>query len=52
MVRLVTSCFVITVEHRVNHGCYIQHHLDVLYMCVNFFVILWHVGGELIDEHP
>jgi hypothetical protein len=52
VVRLVTSCFVITIKRRVNHGCYVQHRLEVFHICVNFFIVFWQVGGELIDEHP
>jgi hypothetical protein len=52
VVTLMTSCFVITVESQVNHGCCIQHHLEVLHVCINFFVVLWQVGCQLIDEHP
>jgi hypothetical protein len=44
LVRLVTSCFIIMVECWVNHGCCVQHHLEGLHMCVNFFVDLWQVG--------
>jgi hypothetical protein len=45
VVKLVTTCFIITVECWVNHGCYIQHHFEVLHVCINFFVVLWQVGG-------
>jgi hypothetical protein len=41
VVKLVTPCFVVTVECRVNHGCCVQHHLEALHMCINFFVVLW-----------
>jgi hypothetical protein len=41
VVKLTSPCFVITVECRVNHGCYIQHRLEALHVCVNFFVVLW-----------
>jgi hypothetical protein len=49
--KLMTPCFIIMVECRVNHGCCIQHHLEVLHMCINFFIVLWQVGSELINEH-
>jgi hypothetical protein len=52
MVKLVTPCFVITVECQINHDCYVQHRLEVLHVCVNFFIILWQVGNVLIDKHP
>jgi hypothetical protein len=52
VVMLVTPCFILTVEHRVNHGCCVQHHLEALHMCVDFFVVFWKVGGELLNEHP
>jgi hypothetical protein len=52
VVMLVTSCFIIMVECWVNHGCCVQHHLEALYVCVDFFLVLWQVGGELIDKHP
>jgi hypothetical protein len=51
VVKLMTPCFIITMECRVNHGCCIQHRLEALYMCINFFVVLRQVGSELIDEH-
>jgi hypothetical protein len=44
LVRLVTSCFIIMVKCWVNHGCCVQHRLEGLHMCVNFFVVLWQVG--------
>jgi hypothetical protein len=52
VVKLMTPCFVIMVECRVNHGCCVQHCLEALHMGINFFVVLWQVGGELIDKHP
>jgi hypothetical protein len=52
VVMLMTPCFIITVEHWVNHYCCIQHHVEVLHVCVNFFIVFWQVEGELIDEHP
>jgi hypothetical protein len=50
--RLMTPCFVIIVECRVNHSCSVQHRLEALQVCVNFFVVLWKVGCQLIDENP
>jgi hypothetical protein len=44
VVRLVTPCFVITVECRVHHGCCVQHRLEALHVRVEFFVIFWQVG--------
>jgi hypothetical protein len=44
VVKLVTLCFVITVECRVNHGCCVQHHLEARHVCINFFIVLWQVG--------
>jgi hypothetical protein len=44
VVRLVTLCFIIMVMCRVNHGCYVQHRLEVLHVCINFFDVLWQVG--------
>jgi hypothetical protein len=52
MVMLVTLCFVVMVECRVNHGCCVQHRLEALHICVAFFVVLRQVWSELIDEHP
>jgi hypothetical protein len=52
VVKLVTLCFIITVECQVNHGRCIQHHLEAIHMCINLFVVLWQVGSELIDKHP
>jgi hypothetical protein len=49
---LVTSCFILTVEHRVNNGFYVPHRLKALHVCIDFFIVFWKVGGELIDEHP
>jgi hypothetical protein len=40
VVLLMTPCFTITVECRVNYGCCVEHHVDVLHMCINFFVVL------------
>jgi hypothetical protein len=45
VVRLMTLCFIISVECRVNHGCCVQHHLEPLHVCINFFIVLWQVGG-------
>jgi hypothetical protein len=44
VVKLVTPCFIFMVECRVNHGWYVQHHLEALHMCVNFFDVLCQVG--------
>jgi hypothetical protein len=44
VVKLMTPCFIIMVEHRVNNGCCIQHRLEALHMCVNFFLVFWKVG--------
>jgi hypothetical protein len=52
VVKLMTPCFIIMVECRVNHICCIQHHVESLHMCVNFSFVLWQVGSQLIDEHP
>jgi hypothetical protein len=52
VVKLMTLCFVIMIECRVNHGFYVQHRLEALHMCINFFIVFWQVGSELIDEHP
>jgi hypothetical protein len=41
VVKLVAPCFGITVEFRVNHGCCVQHRLEVLHVCINLFVVLW-----------
>jgi hypothetical protein len=41
VVRLVTPCFMITVECRVNHGCCVQHRLEVLHLSIDFFIVLW-----------
>jgi hypothetical protein len=40
VVMLVTPCFVVMVECRVNNGCCVQHHLEVLHVCVDFFIVL------------
>jgi hypothetical protein len=44
VVMLVTPCFILMVEHRVNHGCCIQHRLEALHVCVDFFIMFWKVG--------
>jgi hypothetical protein len=44
MVRLVTPPFIIMVECRVYHSYRVQHHLEVLHVCVDFFVVFWQVG--------
>jgi hypothetical protein len=41
VVKLVTPCFLIMVKCRVNHSCYVQHRLEALHICINFFVVLW-----------
>jgi hypothetical protein len=51
VVKLMTLYFAITVEDRVNHGCCVQHHLEALYMHIDFFIVFRQVGCELIDEH-
>jgi hypothetical protein len=40
VVKLTTPCFVIMVDCRVNHGCCIQHRLESLHVCINFFIVL------------
>jgi hypothetical protein len=52
VVKPVTPYFTITVEDRVNHGCCVQHHLNVLYMRIDFFIVFRQMGCELVDEHP
>jgi hypothetical protein len=52
VVKLVTPYFAITVEDRVHHSYCIQHHLEVLYMHIDFFIFFRQVGCELVDEHP
>jgi hypothetical protein len=51
VVKLMTPYFAVTVEDRVNHGCCIQHHLEALYMHIDFFIVFRQVRCELIDEH-
>jgi hypothetical protein len=56
-VMLITSSFIFTVECQVNQGCCVQHCLEALYVCIDFFIVFWKVGvrggvGELIDDHP
>jgi hypothetical protein len=41
VVRLMTSCFIITVECWINHGCCVQHRLEALHVWINIFVVLW-----------
>jgi hypothetical protein len=52
VVKLVTLYFTIIGEGRVNHGCCVQHRLEALYMCIDFFIIYRQVGCELVGEHP
>jgi hypothetical protein len=40
VVKLVTPCFIIMVECRVNHGCCVQHRLEAFHVCINFFFVL------------
>jgi hypothetical protein len=51
VVKLMTPYLAVTVEDWVDHGCCIQHHLEVLYMCIDFFIVFRQVECELIDEH-
>jgi hypothetical protein len=51
VVKLMTPYLAITVEDWVNHGCYVQHHMEALYMRIDFFIVFRQVGFELIDEH-
>jgi hypothetical protein len=44
--QLMTPCFIITVECWVNHGCCVQHHLESLHVCINFFVVIWQVSNQ------
>jgi hypothetical protein len=41
VVMLVTPCFIVMVECQVIHGSYVQHRLEALYVCVDFFIVLW-----------
>jgi hypothetical protein len=41
VVKLMTPCFAVTVEGRVNHGCRVQHRLEALYVCIDFFIVFW-----------
>jgi hypothetical protein len=52
VVKLMTPYFIVTVKDRVNHGCCIQHRLEALYMCIDFFIVFRQVGCELVNEHP
>jgi hypothetical protein len=52
VVKLVIPYFIITVKDRVNHSCCVQHHLEPLYMLIDFFIIFRQVRCELVDEHP
>jgi hypothetical protein len=52
VVKLVTPYFAIMVEGPVNHGCYIQHRLEALYICIDFFIVIRQVGCQLVAEHP
>jgi hypothetical protein len=52
VVKLMASYFIVTVEVQVNHGCCVQHCLQELYMCIDFFIVFRQVGCELVNEHP
>jgi hypothetical protein len=41
VVMLMNPCFILTVERWVNHNCCVQHRLETLYVCVDFFVVFW-----------
>jgi hypothetical protein len=41
VVKLMTPCFIIMVECQVKHGYCAQHRLQVLHVCIYFFVVLW-----------
>jgi hypothetical protein len=51
MVKLLAPYFTVTVENRVNHGCCVQHRLELLYMRIDFFIVFRKVGCELVNEH-
>jgi hypothetical protein len=40
VVKLMTPCFIITVEGQINHDCCIQHRLEALHVCIKFFIVL------------
>jgi hypothetical protein len=42
--KLMSPCFMITVECLVHHGCCVQHRLEALHVCVDFFIAFWQVG--------
>jgi hypothetical protein len=50
VVKLMTPCFAVMVEGRVNHGCRVQHRLEALYVCIDFFIVFWQLWSE-VDEH-
>jgi hypothetical protein len=52
VVKLLTSVSIVMVTNRFHHDCCIQHRLEVLYMCIDFFIVLRQVGCELVNEHP
>jgi hypothetical protein len=52
VVKLMIMYFTVMVEDRVNHGCCVQHRLEVLYMHIDFSIVFSQVGCELVDEHP
>jgi hypothetical protein len=39
VVMLMTQCFIITVECRVDHNRCVQHHLEALHVCINLFIV-------------
>jgi hypothetical protein len=45
VVMLMTLCFILTVKRWVNHGCCVLHRLEMLHVCIDFFVVFWKVGG-------
>jgi hypothetical protein len=52
VVKLVTPYSTVMVMDWVHHSCCIQHRLEALYMCIDFFIVFRQVGYELVDEHP
>jgi hypothetical protein len=52
VVIIVTPVSVPLIVGWVRYRCCVQHCLQALNMCLDLLIILWYMGGDLIDKHP
>jgi hypothetical protein len=52
VVIIVTPVFVLLIVDWVRYHCYVQHRLEAFNVRIDFLIIFWQMGGDLIDEHP